>query len=145
MTATATARRLLPLACLSAVLLSACGQSQQSQQHTVAQPPTEVAAVKTPPPDYPIDVACAGVGGKVVLKVVVGVQGKPTEVDVVAGSGQAKLDASAQDAVRGWTFKPATRNGQAVPWTIQVPVNFNPPQPRPDRCFALDAQAHKAG
>lgn len=129
----------------AALLLGGCGKSEQSQTQAVAAPPTEVAAVQTPPPDYPLELACAGLGGKAVLKVVVGVEGKPTDVQLVSSSGQPKLDASAQQRVREWVFKPATRNGQAVPWTIQVPVNFTVPQPRPDRCFALDAQALGAG
>ncbi|WP_369981358.1 energy transducer TonB [Xanthomonas bundabergensis] len=133
----------LPLA--AALLLGGCGNSEQAQTQRVAVAPTEVAAVQTPPPEYPIELACAGLGGKAVLSVVVGVQGKATDVKLVNSSGQPKLDASAQQRVREWIFKPATRNGQAVPWTIQVPVNFNPPQPRPDRCFALDAQSHHAG
>ncbi len=132
----------LPLA--AALLLGGCGKSEQAQTQSVAVAPTDVAAVQTPPPDYPIELACAGLGGKAVLSVVVGAQGKPTDVQLLNSSGQPKLDASAQQRVREWIFKPATRNGQPVPWTIQVPVNFNPPQPRPDRCFALDAQAHRS-
>lgn len=41
--------------------------------------------------------------------------------------------------MQGWKFKPATRGGQPVAQTIQVPVSFNVPQVRPDECFALDA------
>ncbi|MBN6151625.1 energy transducer TonB [Xanthomonas sp. AmX2] len=131
----------LPLAALgAALLLGACGKSEQNQTQTVAVPPTEVAAVQTPPPEYPIELACAGIGGKAVLNVVIGVDGKPSDVRVATSSGQPKLDESAQQRVREWLFKPATRNGKAVPWTIQVPVNFTAPQPRPDQCFALDAQ-----
>jgi len=125
------------------LLLGGCGKSEQSQTQAVAVAPTEVAAVQTPPPDYPMELACAGLGGKVVLNVVVGVQGKPTDVKLATSSGQPKLDAAAQQRVREWIFNPATRDGQAIPRTIQVPVTFNPPQPRPDRCFALDAQAHR--
>jgi len=147
MPAMSPCRPLLPALSLlaAAALLGGCGKSEQAQTQTPVAPPTDVAAVQTPPPDYPIELACAGLGGKAVLKVVVGVQGKPTDVQLVSSSGQPKLDASAQQRVRDWVFKPATRNGQAVPWTIQVPVNFTPPAQRPDQCFALDAQAHGAG
>lgn len=140
---TLAAASCLPLA--AALLLGGCGKSEQAQTQSVAAPPTEVAAVQTPPPEYPIELACAGLGGKAVLSVVVGPQGKPTDVQVVGSSGQPKLDASAQQRVREWLFKPATRDGKPVARTIQVPVTFNPPQPRPDRCFALDAQAQRAG
>ncbi|NIJ79156.1 energy transducer TonB [Xanthomonas cannabis] len=127
--------------CLTAGL-SGCGKSpQQATTPTVA--PTELAAVKTPPPEYAPELACAGVGGTTVLRVVVGTEGTPTDVSVMQGSGQPVLDEAAQKRVREWKFKAATRNGQAVPQTIQVPVAFKPPVPRPDECFAIEERARR--
>ncbi|WP_225764032.1 energy transducer TonB [Stenotrophomonas sp. Marseille-Q4652] len=126
----------------TASVLAACGKSEP-QAPAIA--PTQVAAVQTPPPEYPIELACTGVGGKSVLTVVVGVEGAPTDVRLQASSGNAQLDESAQQRVREWKFKPATRNGQAVPTTIQVPVSFNPPQPRPDQCFVIEERLRRGG
>lgn len=118
--------------------LAACGQ--QSAPSAPLPAPTEVAALDTPPPDYPIELACEGVGGVSTLKVVVGADGKTSGIAVVKSSGQPILDAAAQKAVQGWKFKPATRGGQAAATTIQVPVNFQPPAERPNECFARDSQ-----
>ncbi|WP_433851761.1 energy transducer TonB [Stenotrophomonas nitritireducens] len=107
--------------------------------------PTEVAAVQTPPPDYPVELACSGVGGQSVLKVVVGPQGAPTDVALLTSSGNSQLDDSAIRRVREWKFKAATRNGQPVPTTIQVPVSFNPPEPKPDSCFAIEERMRRGG
>ncbi|MCC4634781.1 MULTISPECIES: energy transducer TonB [Xanthomonas] len=129
--------------CLAAGL-SGCGKSpQQAAAPSVA--PTELAALKTPPPEYAPELACAGVGGTTVLKVVVGTEGTPTDVAVTQSSGQPVLDEAAQKRVREWKFKAATRNGQAVPQTIQVPVAFKPPVPRPDECFAIEERARRGG
>ncbi|KRG71103.1 energy transducer TonB [Pseudoxanthomonas dokdonensis] len=117
--------------------LAACGEPAPPAEPVAA--PTELAALDTPPPVYPLRLACDGVGGTTTLSVTVGSEGKPTHVARVAGSGSETLDQAAMEAVKGWQFKAATRNGQAVPQTIQVPVTFTPPQPRPDECFALDA------
>lgn len=133
---------LLPMA--AATLLTACGGPSDAPG-TPALPPTEVAAVKTPPPQYPVELACMGVGGTSTLKVVVDRTGRPSEVSPVASSGNAQLDDAARQAVQGWQFKAATRNGQAVPATIQVPVSFNPPQPRPDECFAVEERLRRGG
>lgn len=122
-----------------AALLAGCGGSAPGDA-PAAPRPTDVAAVDTPPPDYPIELACAGVGGTATLAVTVGTEGKPTHVTLTQSSGNAALDESAQQGVKSWQFKPATRNGQATPTTIQVPVNFKPPQVRPDECFKLDEQ-----
>jgi len=127
---------------LGLLALSGCGKQEPSAP-VVA--PTELAAIHTPPPVYPVELACAGAGGTTVLKVTVGSEGTPTEVQLVTSSGQPALDESAQQAVHGWKFRPATRNGQPVPLTIQVPVAFNPPQPKPDECFAIEERARRGG
>jgi protein TonB len=126
----------------AAMLLSACGEGQPDAP---AIAPTEVAAVQTPPPDYPAELACTGVGGKSVLKVVIGPEGNPTDVSLVTSSGNSQLDDSAAARVREWKFKAATRNGQPVPTTIQVPVSFNPPDPKPDECFAIEERVRRGG
>jgi len=123
------------------LLLAACACSRQADAPAAppVPPPTPVAAVDTPPPPYPLELACAGVEGQSVLKVQVGPEGRPTAIDVVRSSGSEQLDLLAREAVEGWRFKAATRGGQAVAQTIQVPVNFTAPAVRPDACFALDA------
>ncbi|HYG06487.1 MAG TPA: energy transducer TonB [Stenotrophomonas sp.] len=131
------------LAAPVALALAACGKSEAPSAPAVA--PTELAAIHTPPPDYPVELACAGAGGQTVLKVTVGTEGKPTDVQVLRSSGQPQLDQSAQARVREWQFRAATRNGQAVPTTIQVPVDFKPPQPKPDECFAIEERARRGG
>jgi protein TonB len=122
----------------SALLLAGCGGA--SEEALPVQRPTEVAAIDTPPPDYPFELACAGVGGTTTLSVTIGVEGKPTQVALVQSSGNQALDETAQQRVKTWKFRPATANGQPTPKTIQVPVNFKPPEVRPDECFKLDEQ-----
>lgn len=140
----ATPLRFAALAALPcALLLSACGK--QEAPSAPAVPPTPLAAVNTPPPEYPIQQACAGVGGTTTLRVTIGPEGKATDVRLDKSSGADTLDAAAEKAVREtWAFQPATRAGQPITQTISVPVTFRPPQVRPDQCFALDAAAKQA-
>lgn len=132
----------LLLGCLLCGWLAACSADQPA---TPAVAPTPVAAIQTPPPDYPAELACTGVGGKSVLKVVIGVQGAPTDVTLITSSGNHQLDEAAITRVREWTFRAATRNGQPAPATIQVPVSFNPPVPKPDECFAIEERMRRGG
>jgi protein TonB len=125
-----------------AAMLGACGKSPSPQAPAIA--PTELAALQTPPPEYPIELACAGIGGKTVMNVTIGTEGRPTEVKLVSSSGQSALDESAQRKVVEWKFKPATRNGHAIAQTIQVPVDFKVPQPKPDSCFAIEERLRRA-
>lgn len=140
---THSTHRVLPRAACSLLalafsLIAGCGEGAPV---TAAIPSTPLTAVQTPKPDYPIELACANVGGTVVFNVVVGIEGKPVEVKLLASSGQPKLDASAEAAVRSWIFKAATRNGKPVVQGLQVPVRFTPPAERPNQCFALDAKS----
>ena len=71
-------------------LLGAC--SGPKAPATQAIPSTELAAADTPKPDYPIELACAGISGTTVLAVTIGVHGKPTQVTW-----------SKAAAMKGWT------------------------------------------
>ena len=65
--------------------------------------------------------------GTVSLRVLVGVDGKPQQVEIDHSSGSRALDVAARDAVRHWTFKPGMRAGVAyAAWAI-VPVTFTLP------------------
>ena len=122
----------------SGLMLAGCEQS--------APPPlpsTRVMAVETPPPVYPLELACADIGGRVLLRLSIGPDGRPTRVETLESSGQPALDASATKAVEDWTFQPATRVGQAVASQINVPMTFTPPVEKPDTCFALEDQQRK--
>lgn len=131
---------------LSSIALAAlAGCNKPAEPATPVAAPTDVAAVKTPPPQYPIELACQGIGGTSTFKVVIATNGKPGEVALLSGSGNAQLDAQAKTAVEGWEFKAATRAGQTVSTTIQVPVSFNPPQPKPDECFAVEERLRRGG
>lgn len=127
------------MAILASLVLGACSGDKAPTARII--PSTELAAVDTPKPDYPIELACAGISGTTVLAVTIGIEGKPTQVTLVQGSGNERLDKSAMDRVPSWKFNPPTRNGQPMAQTIQVPVNFKPPAERPAECFALDAKS----
>ncbi|WP_422509265.1 energy transducer TonB [Stenotrophomonas sp. GZD-301] len=136
---------------LSSILLSSiavaalAGCSKPAEPAAPVAPPTEVAAVKTPPPEYPIELACQHVGGTSTFKVVINADGAPAEVTLVTGSESARLDELAKKAVQAWQFKAATRAGQTVSTTIQVPVSFTPPFVKPDECFSVEERLRRGG
>lgn len=106
---------------------------------------TRVMAVETPPPAYPPEVACADVGGRVLIRLTVGTDGRAAGVEMLESSGQPALDASALEAVKTWRFEPATRDGQPAATQINVPVTFTPPVEKPEMCFALEDRQRSTG
>src|SRR3970282_2236987 len=107
---------------VSGLMLAGCEQSVPPPLES-----TRVMAVDTPPPVYPAELACADIGGRVLLRLSIGPDGRPTRVETLESSGQPALDASATKAVEDWTFQPATRVGQAVASPIKVAMTFTPP------------------
>lgn len=142
------ARHLRPA--LSGVLVSAlaflpaCGDRDAGPPAPTLPQPTDPLAIDTPPPDYPLALACAGVGGEVVLVLSLDAKGVPADVRIERSSRQEALDQAAVTAVRGWRFKPATNRGEPVPTKIRVPVKFSKPVMRPDRCFAFDEEQRRS-
>lgn len=92
---------------------------------------------------YPSSAKRANRGGTVLLRVLVGVDGEPQQVEVERSSGSDDLDIAAKVAVRQWTFNPANDGRKAVPAWVTVPMVFgldarNPTQVEFDR-HTLDA------
>ena len=76
------------------------------------------------PPEYPARAMRSGETGTVLVRVMVGPDGVPTDVEVAQRSGSRDLDRAALGAVRHWRFRPARRNGQPVAASIDIPIDF---------------------
>lgn len=79
---------------------------------------------RMPPPRYPATAVDNRIEGKVMLRIEVGADGRPTDVKVTQSQPQGVFDAAAVESAWKWTFVPARRNGQAVAASLQVPVQF---------------------
>lgn len=77
-----------------------------------------------PSPVYPANALRRREQGTVVVRVEVDGNGRPAGVALVQRSGSRDLDRAAQEAVRQWRFQPAVVDGQAVPGSIEIPVDF---------------------
>jgi len=77
-----------------------------------------------PQPAYPAASRRLGEQGKVLLRVHVSADGRAEKVELKLGSGFARLDRAAQDAVGLWRFVPARRGTEPVAAWVQVPIVF---------------------
>jgi TonB family protein len=82
-------------------------------------PPTRISS---PIPFEPDSAANPHSNGDVLLRVLVGADGKVKSVKVLRSRGS--LDRVAMDAVEAWTFNPARKNGTPVASWLDVPVNI---------------------
>lgn len=82
--------------------------------------------VHSPQPAYPARALRRGTSGEVLVRALVGVDGRPRQVEVARSSSHRALDQAAVRAIRSWRFQPAMRAGEPVAQTVHVPVAFNP-------------------
>ena len=90
----------------------------------VVAPSSNASYLNNPPPTYPAISRRLGEQGLVVLRVLIGTDGLPQQVQVKESSGFERLDQAAVKTVSRWRFVPGTKNG--VPeamWHLQ-PINF---------------------
>lgn len=95
-----------------------------SPQEKGALEETREIPLKNLPPVYPARAREEGWEGAVVLKVRVGPDGSPQQVDVFKSSGYRILDEAALKAVRRWQFLPARAGGIPFSSWIKIPVRF---------------------
>ena len=74
---------------------------------------------------YPIESLRNREQGTVTLRVLVSAAGLVQAVEIEKTSGWPRLDRAARDAVKAWTFHPATHGGVAQSAWALVPVTFN--------------------
>ena len=74
-------------------------------------------------PQYTQEAIDAKLEGTILIRLIVGADGVPQDVQVVRGLGLG-LDEQAVEAVRNWRFKPGMKDGKPVPVQVQVQVNF---------------------
>jgi periplasmic protein TonB len=81
-------------------------------------------AVYSPEPEFSEEARKAKFQGVCTLGLVVGVDGRPTNIRVLTSLGMG-LDEKAIAAVRNWKFEPAMKDGHPVPVDIALEVDFH--------------------
>lgn len=103
-------------------------QPQQATPRAATAPRTVSASqlgfVVPPNPLYPARSRKAGEQGTVMVRVLVDIAGRPSQVSMQTSSGHPALDESAVSAVRAAQFRPYAEGGIAQAVWVLVPINF---------------------
>ena len=97
------------------------------QAPTIAdvQPPSSSADyLDNPQPGYPAISRRLGEQGRVVIRVLIGVDGLAKQASVAQSSGFPRLDQTAMETVLHWRFVPGRRAGVAEAMWHRVPITF---------------------
>lgn len=95
------------------------------------EPPKPVVIVPPKPtkrvmPRYPAAAKSVGAAGKIVVRVVVGVDGKVVGATILSSFGNPACEEEALAAARQWEFDPATKNGEPFEQKMSIPFDFKP-------------------
>ncbi|MBW2047240.1 MAG: energy transducer TonB [Deltaproteobacteria bacterium] len=102
----------------------------EKETRTAAIPPAKAVREArpsykdNPAPPYPRRARKRGYQGTVLLKVLVGRDGRVRELRVQTSSGHSILDRAAVKAVKQWIFEPGTVGNERVEMWVRVPVRF---------------------
>lgn len=87
-------------------------------------PSSDAAYLQNPKPPYPPLSKRLGEQGKVVLRVLIGADGRAQDAQVMQSSGYERLDRTARETVLKWRYVPGKRGGVAETMWFDVPINF---------------------
>jgi len=118
------------------VPISPVGTQSKSPGVTMAR------AVHTVQAEYTEEARNAKRQGTCTLSLVVGVDGKPSNITVTKKLGMG-LDQKAVEAVRQWQFEPARRNGRPIPSVLILNISFSLFGGRSDKFIELSEKARE--
>ena len=90
----------------------------------VELPSSDADYLQNPKPAYPPISKRLGEQGKVVVRVLIGVDGSAQQAEVRQSSGFERLDQAALATALKWRYAPGKRGGVAEAMWFNVPINF---------------------
>ncbi len=91
----------------------------------VVQPSSSATYLNNPPPPYPAMSQRLGESGRVVVRVLIGTDGRASEARIQRSSGYERLDQVALETARDrWRYVPGTRGGVPEAMWFNVPIHF---------------------
>ena len=87
-------------------------------------PSSDAAYLQNPAPVYPSISRRLGEQGKVVIRVLIGLDGTAQQAQVQQSSGFSRLDQAALSTVGHWRYVPGKRAGVPEAMWFNVPINF---------------------
>lgn len=87
-------------------------------------PPSAVRYRVQPPIEVPMASRRLGESGTVVLRVLVGIDGRPKQITLHKSSGHQRLDEQAMQAMRRAQFEPYMENGTALEGDVLAPLEY---------------------
>lgn len=73
---------------------------------------------------YPSLAKRSGVEGKVIVNVLIGINGKAEKMEIVESNPEGVFEDAALKSLKYWQFRPGIKDGELVPTWVLIPVTF---------------------
>lgn len=93
--------------------------------HSLSAESTPPKPITTVAPVYPPSLLSDPITGKAVVQFVVNAEGR-VEDAIVKSADHEAFGVAALEAVAGWTFEPATKDGEPIARKVSLPMEFQP-------------------
>ncbi|MEN8210099.1 MAG: energy transducer TonB [Thermodesulfobacteriota bacterium] len=104
-------------------------QSFKSEMQNIEFELTEVdtppRVTRKAPPVYPFGAKRKGITGYVMIRCLIGIDGKPAKLKIIKSKPEGVFDDAGLAAVQKWRFKPGILGGEAVPTWVRIPFKFS--------------------
>lgn len=90
----------------------------------VELPSSDADYLQNPKPAYPAMSKRLGEQGKVMVRVLIGVDGRAQKAEIRQSSGYERLDQAALSTAQRWRYMPGKRDGLPEAMWFSVPINF---------------------
>ena len=112
----------LPVA--AAAPVEAAPASAPATTSRVELPSSDAQYLQNPKPAYPAISKRLGEQGKVMVRVLIGEDGRAQRAEIRQSSGYERLDQAALNTVLAWRYVPGKRGGAPEAMWFNVPINF---------------------
>ena len=112
----------LPVA--AAAPVEAAPASAPATMSRVELPSSDAQYLQNPKPSYPAISKRLGEQGKVMVRVLIGEDGRAQRAEIRQSSGYERLDQAALNTVLAWRYVPGKRGGAPEAMWFNVPINF---------------------
>jgi protein TonB len=113
-----------PLPPITAPVVVAAPPAPAPTAPQIELPSSDADYLHNPKPVYPLQSRRMGEKGRVIVRVLIGVDGLAQQAEIRKSSGYERLDEAALNTVKNWRYVPGKRAGVVEAMWYSVPINY---------------------
>ena len=95
-----------------------------AQEYDASDVDTMPKIIRQMPVSYPAEAKRGGLEGHVVVRVLIGTNGKADKMEVVESEPEGVFDEAALKSLKYWQFRPGILGGELVATWVKIPLSF---------------------